>query len=186
MPPLILFRLTDLGTSEERTVLEKAEGFGCHREKSRPPEADVDLVLPTLEVPVGQDFELSLEFVNRSDQRRVVEAYISGNVVFYTGVTSAEFMLREPEVTMKPNESGRSLFFSLNNKIAIRCLIVSMTVVFLAVKESVVVESKKYMKHLVEQANLHFIITGKVKETGQIVTAMKVVALHNPKLSVKV
>ncbi|XP_003975980.2 coagulation factor XIII A chain [Takifugu rubripes] len=147
------------GTSEERTVLEKAEGFGCHREKSRPPEADVDLVLPTLEVPVGQDFELSLEFVNRSDQRRVVEAYISGNVVFYTGVTSAEFMLRDPTVTMKPNET---------------------------VKETVVVESKKYMKHLVEQANLHFIITGKVKETGQIVTAMKVVALHNPKLSVKV
>lgn len=108
--PLILFRITDLGTSEERTVLEKAEGFGCHREKSRPPEADVDLVLPTLEVPLGQDFELSLEFVNRSDQRRVVEAYISGNVVFYTGVSSGEFLLREPTVTMKPNESGRSLF----------------------------------------------------------------------------
>lgn len=53
-------------------------------------------------------------------------------------------------------------------------------------KEPVVIESKKYMKHLVEQANLHFIVTGKVKETGQIVTAMKVVTLHNPKLSVKV
>lgn len=53
-------------------------------------------------------------------------------------------------------------------------------------KESILVESKKYMKHLVEQANLHFIVTGKVKETGQIITAMKVVALHNPKLSVKV
>lgn len=81
---------------------------------------------------------------------------------------------------------GGFFFFSLNNKIAIRCLIVSITVVFSGVKESVVVESKKYMKHLVEQANLHFIVTGKVKETGQIVTAMKVVTLHNPKLSVKV
>lgn len=48
------------------------------------------------------------------------------------------------------------------------------------------VESKKYMKHLVEQASLHFIVTGKVKETGQIVTAMKAVTLHNPKLIVKV
>ena len=54
------------------------------------------------------------------------------------------------------------------------------------VKESVMVESKTYMKHLVEQANLNFIATGKVKETGQIVTAMKVVALHNPKLTVTV
>lgn len=77
-------------------------------------------------------------------------------------------------------------FFSLNNKIAIWCLIVSITVVFLGVKESVVVKSKKYMKHMVEQASLHFIVTGKVKETGQIVTTMKVVTLHNPKLSVKV
>lgn len=48
------------------------------------------------------------------------------------------------------------------------------------------VQSKSYMKHLVEQGNLHFIITGKVKETGQIVTAMKVVTLRAPKLSVKV
>lgn len=53
-------------------------------------------------------------------------------------------------------------------------------------KELVVVESKKYMKSLVEQANLNFIVTGKVKETGQIVTAMKVVTLHNPKLTVTV
>lgn len=104
-----VLQILDLGTSEERTVLEKAEGFGCHREKSGPPEADVDLVLPTLVVPIGQDFELSLEFINRSDQRRVVEAYVSGNVVFYTGVTSTEFLLREPTVTMKPNESGRNL-----------------------------------------------------------------------------
>lgn len=54
------------------------------------------------------------------------------------------------------------------------------------VKELVVVESKSYMKHLVEQANLHFIATGKIKETGQIITAMKVVTLHNPKLKVTV
>lgn len=55
-----------------------------------------------------------------------------------------------------------------------------------AVKELVEVQSKSYMKQLVEQANLHFIVTGKVKETGQIVTAMKVVNLHNPKLIIEV
>lgn len=54
------------------------------------------------------------------------------------------------------------------------------------VEEVVAIESKQYMKRLVEQANLHFIVTGKVKETGQIITAMKVVAMHNPKLSLKV
>lgn len=53
-------------------------------------------------------------------------------------------------------------------------------------KEVAIVESKKYMKRLVEQANLHFIVTGKIRETGQIITAMKVVTLRNPKLIVEV
>lgn len=57
---------------------------------------------------------------------------------------------------------------------------------FTDVKELVVVESKNYMKRLVEQANLHFIVTGKIRETGRIVSAMKVVALQNPKLIVEV
>lgn len=48
------------------------------------------------------------------------------------------------------------------------------------------VESKSYMRDLVEQANLNFIVTGKVNETGQIVTAMKVVTLRNPKIMVEV
>ncbi|XP_034005954.1 coagulation factor XIII A chain [Trematomus bernacchii] len=147
------------GSTEERTVLEKAEEYGCKRDKSELPAADVDLILPTLEVSVGDDFEMSLEFVNRSDERRTVDIYISGSVVFYTGVTSSEFLFRNPTVTIGPNKS---------------------------VKESVTVESKAYMKHLVEQANINFIATGKVQETGQIITAMKVVTLHNPKLTVTV
>lgn len=53
-------------------------------------------------------------------------------------------------------------------------------------KEVFVVESRSYMRKLVEQANLHFMVTGKVKETNQIVSAMKVVTLHNPKLTIKV
>ncbi|XP_062300632.1 coagulation factor XIII A chain [Scomber scombrus] len=147
------------GSNEERTVLVKAEEYGCKREKSSLPVADVDLVLPTLEISVGDDFELNVEFKNRSDERRTVDTYISGSIVYYTGVTSSEFLFRNPTVTVGPNKS---------------------------VKETVVVESKNYMKKLVEQANLNFIVTGKVKETGQIVTAMKVVTLHNPKLTVEV
>lgn len=147
------------GSTEERTVLEKAEEFGCKREQSDPPPADVDLVLPALEVSVGEDFELSVEFVNRSNKPRTVEAYVSGSVVFYTGVMSSEFLFRTPSVTIGANKS---------------------------VKELIEVEARSYMKQLVEQANLNFIVTGKVKETGQIVTAMKVVNLRTPKLTVQV
>ncbi|MEQ2309953.1 hypothetical protein AMECASPLE_003872 [Ameca splendens] len=146
------------GSPEERTVLEKAEEFGCKREKSTPTVADVDVVLPTLEISVGDDFEFSVEFVNCSDQKRTVDAYISGSVVYYTGVSGKEFLLKTPTVTIQAQKS---------------------------VKESMTVESRNYMDHLVEQANLHFIVTGKIRETGRIVTAMKVITLHNPKLTVE-
>lgn len=97
---------------EERTVLEKAEQFGCQREKSNPPQADVDLVLPAVEVRVGDDFELTLELVNRSDQRRVVDAYVSGTVVYYTGVTSSEFLFRDRTLTIGPKKSKSSVSMS--------------------------------------------------------------------------
>ncbi|KAM6909199.1 coagulation factor XIII A chain [Xenentodon cancila] len=147
------------GSNEERTVLEKAEEYGCKRERANPPLADVDLVLPSLEISVGDDFELDLEFVNHSNQRRTVDAYISGSVVYYTGVSGHEFLFKTPTLTIGPQRT---------------------------VKELVVVESKSYMKHLLEQTNLNFIVTGKIKETGQIVTTMKVVILQNPKLTVEV
>lgn len=70
----------------------------------------MDLVLPTLEVTVGNDFELNLEFINRSDQRRVVDIYVSGSVVYYTGVTSTEFLFRDPTVTIGPNKSEEDVF----------------------------------------------------------------------------
>uniref|UniRef100_A0A3Q3MA32 protein-glutamine gamma-glutamyltransferase n=1 Tax=Mastacembelus armatus TaxID=205130 RepID=A0A3Q3MA32_9TELE len=150
------------GSTEERTVLEKAEEYGCKRETSNPPPADVDLVLSTLEISIGDDFEMNLEFVNHSNQQRTVDAYISGSVVYYTGVHSSEFLFRNPKVKIGPNKSER------------------VTQIFL------LIFSSYHIFRLVEQANLHFIVTGKVKETGQIVTATKLVTLHNPKLIVQV
>ncbi|CAL8325749.1 unnamed protein product [Lota lota] len=147
------------GSVEERTVLEKGEVYGCAREQSELPEADVELLLPSLEVAVGDDFQLDLQVVSRSGERRTVDAYVTGSVVYYTGVTSADFLFKTPTVKLEGNQS---------------------------VKEVWQVPARSYMKKLVEQANLHFIATGKVKETGQIITAMKVVALHTPKLSIKV
>ncbi|XP_046896125.1 coagulation factor XIII A chain-like [Hypomesus transpacificus] len=147
------------GSEEERTVMEKAEEFGCNRESVVLPEADVVLELPPLEVRVGEDFHLTLQLTNRSEKRRVVNGYVSGTVVYYTGVTSSEFLFKTPRMTLDPMQTE---------------------------KEVVPVLYKDYQKHLVEQSNLHFIVTGKVKETGQIVTAMRVVALRNPEIIVQV
>ena len=69
------------------------------------PEADVVLELPPLEVRVGEDFHLTLQLTNRSEKRRVVNGYVSGTVVYYTGVTSSEFLFKTPRMTLDPMQS---------------------------------------------------------------------------------
>uniref|UniRef100_A0A665URW3 protein-glutamine gamma-glutamyltransferase n=1 Tax=Echeneis naucrates TaxID=173247 RepID=A0A665URW3_ECHNA len=147
------------GSAEERTVLEKAEEYGCSRDKSDFPVGDVDVILPSLEISMGESFNLTTEFINRSDKKRTVNVYVSGSVVYYTGVISSEFLFETPTVKIGPNKT---------------------------VQEVMEVKSEDYMRKLVDQANLNFIVSGKVLETGQIISAMKVVALRNPKLLVEV
>lgn len=65
----------------------------------------MEVVLPNLEISVGDDLELSVEFSNCSDQKRTVEAYVSGNVVYYTGVSSNEFLFKTPTVTIQAKKS---------------------------------------------------------------------------------
>ncbi|XP_027033999.1 coagulation factor XIII A chain [Tachysurus fulvidraco] len=147
------------GTAEERRVLEKAEEFGCQREKADVPQADVEVEILAREVQRGDDFDLELNFTNHSNHQRVVDIYVSGNVVYYTGVPSAEVIFQTLEVTLEPEQ----------NK-----------------KEKIVVRNADYQSKLVEQGNLNFIATGKVQETGRIITTMSVVTVHNPKLTVQV
>lgn len=94
-----------VGTAEERRVLEKAEEFGCQREQASVPQADVEVEILPLEVQWGEDFDLELQFTNRSSQHRVVNIYISGNVVYYTGVPSAEVIFETPVVKLGPQQS---------------------------------------------------------------------------------
>ncbi|KAA0722821.1 Coagulation factor XIII A chain [Triplophysa tibetana] len=147
------------GTPEERQVLEKAEAFGCQREKSSIPDCDVDVEIPIVEVRVGDKFDLILRFNNRSDQQRTADVYISGTVVYYTGVPSSEIVYKTLKVKLEPQQSK---------------------------EEKVSVRSEDYMHKLVEQGNINIITTGKVKQTGQIITAMKLIHTHKPKLIVKV
>lgn len=69
------------------------------------PQADVEVEILPLEVQRGDDFHLELQFTNHSSQRRVVDIYISGNVVYYTGVPSAEIIFETPVVKLEPQQS---------------------------------------------------------------------------------
>ncbi|KAJ8262588.1 hypothetical protein GJAV_G00168110 [Gymnothorax javanicus] len=147
------------GTEEERTVSEKAEEYGLGRQKVNYPETDVQVEILAQEVSIGDDFLLNLEFKNNSGEHRNINAFVNGYVVYYTGVTSDEIKYKSVKVTLGPRQTERV---------------------------KVDVSSSDYMNKLVEQCNLHFIVTGRIEENNQIVSAMRVVTLHVPKLNIKV
>ncbi|KAJ8386889.1 hypothetical protein AAFF_G00164860 [Aldrovandia affinis] len=147
------------GTAEERTVTAKAEEYGLCRQKVNYPESDVQVEVLAQEVRVGADFQLTLEFKNQSNHRRTIKAFVNGYVVFYTGVTSDEVKYKTLNVTLDPWQTERVI---------------------------VDVDASDYMNKLVEQSNLHFMVTGRVDEGNQIISAMRVITLHTPKLTIEV
>ena len=67
------------------------------------------------------------------------------------------------------------------------CVCVKLCLVcYTVVREVIEVHANDYMMKLVEQTNLHFIVTRKARETGQIVMTKLTVAMRKPKLIVKV
>lgn len=93
------------GSPEERRVLEKAEEFGCQKEKASLPQGDVEVEIPNLDVRVGDNFDVTLQFKNLSDQRRTADVYVTGTVVYYTGVPSAEVVFKTPKIKLDPLQS---------------------------------------------------------------------------------
>uniref|UniRef100_W5N165 protein-glutamine gamma-glutamyltransferase n=2 Tax=Lepisosteus oculatus TaxID=7918 RepID=W5N165_LEPOC len=147
------------GSEEERLATEAAVAYGLKKAEIEAPVTEVDIAVNVQDVQLGSDFILALEFKNKTPHPRTMVIHVSGNIVYYTGVTHAEFKSLTKQVTVKPGETK--------------------TV-------DVEVKSQEYLSHLVEQAMLNFFITGRVNETNQILTAQRVLTLQVPKLTVKV
>ncbi|MBN3308027.1 F13A factor, partial [Amia calva] len=147
------------GSEEERLAMEAAVKYGMSPLSVLLPEADVEMDVHVEDVAIGSDFKLTLQFKNKKAKPRSLNIYVSGNIVFYTGVTRSQFKSKTIEVKVGPLQT--------------------QTV-------EVEVQAREYMNKLVEQAMLHFIITGRINETSQIVTSRSLVTLKVPKLTVKV
>ncbi|XP_053324193.1 coagulation factor XIII A chain [Spea bombifrons] len=160
--------ITDLykfseGTEEERLALEAALMYGVKKEirdgdqlQSVP---DVDMDFQTDNSVFGSDFKVTLAFMNRSSDRYTITAFLTGHIVFYTGVLKAEFMNKNLEVTLEPGSSK--------------------TV-------DVQIRANEYLSKLVEQASLHFFVTARINETKKILAQQKIVALKVPDLRIKI
>ncbi|XP_041103827.1 coagulation factor XIII A chain-like [Polyodon spathula] len=148
------------GTEEERLAVDAAVMYNLKRTQITEQPTVVNMNVRVQDrVFIGNDFNLTLEFKNSTGQHQTLVIYINGNIVFYTGVTKMEFMSKSLEFTLGPWQTKT---------------------------EKVFVEGTKYINKLVDQATLHFIITGRVNDNKQILTAQHVLPLQIPRLTVKV
>ncbi|XP_034284988.1 coagulation factor XIII A chain [Pantherophis guttatus] len=148
------------GTEEERLALETALMYGVKKtvteDVSSSTEVDMNVVIE--DSVLGSDFNVTITFQNKTSRRYTATAYISGNVVFYTGVSKTEFKNDSFDVTLEPMKAETL---------------------------EVLIESSEYMNQLLEQASLHFFVTARVNELQKILARQKTVSLKIPQLHLK-
>lgn len=66
------------------------------------PRSDVNMDFEVEKAVLGRDFKLTITFQNNSPNRYTLSAYLSGNIVFYTGVSKTEFKKETFEVILEP------------------------------------------------------------------------------------
>ncbi|XP_049998301.1 coagulation factor XIII A chain isoform X3 [Alexandromys fortis] len=151
------------GQEEERLALETALMYGAKKAlntegvvKSR---SDVDMDFEVGNAVLGKDFKVTITFQNNSSSLYTILAYLSGNITFYTGVSKKEFKNEAFEMTLEP------LSFK---------------------KKEVLIRASEYMSHLLEQGLLHFFVTARINETGNVLAKQKSTVLTIPKVIIKV
>ncbi|XP_077101534.1 coagulation factor XIII A chain-like [Siphateles boraxobius] len=149
------------GSEKDKQTMKNAENRGIPtRDYLPPPESGgVTLELKAETVKIGDNFKLTLNINNQTSRTCTVNASITGCVAFYTGVTSTTFKIENKAATVNPRSTSKLL---------------------------IDVQAVDYMPYLVEQANLLFVVYGRIVETGQTLSSMRVVTLHPPELTIKV
>lgn len=75
---------------------------------------DVDMDFQVENAILGSNFKVTVTFRNNSHTRYTATAHLSGNIVFYTGVTKNEFKSHTFDVTLEPLACKRGKTLSLS------------------------------------------------------------------------
>ncbi|NXP24158.1 F13A factor, partial [Scytalopus superciliaris] len=150
------------GSDEERLALETAVMYGVKKQSTQDityqPQTDIDMDFQAQKAVLGNDFKVTITFRNRSRNSYTATTYLSGNIVFYTGVTKREFKTHSFSAKLEPSSSSSF---------------------------DVVIKSSEYMSELLEQASFHFFVTARINETGKILAMQKATILEIPALRIK-
>lgn len=100
-----------LGQKEERLALETALMYGVKKplntEGIVKPKSDVSMDFEVGNAMLGKDFKVTITFHNNSPKAYTISGYLSGNIIFYTGVSKEEFKNETLDVTLDPLSSKR-------------------------------------------------------------------------------
>ncbi|KAM9386374.1 protein-glutamine gamma-glutamyltransferase K-like [Pholidichthys leucotaenia] len=149
------------GSEEERIAVETACKYGSKAEACSAPTAqDVSLkVSLDGEGPeMGKDAELNIKLQNSSAEHRKITLHSQVAVMYYTGVHKATVKKDKTDVDLQPNEE-KMLEWTLYYK--------------------------DYKDQLIDQAALMLTISGRVKETKQILVTQFDFRLRSPDLIIK-
>ncbi|XDV46822.1 hypothetical protein PO909_016654 [Leuciscus waleckii] len=156
------------GSERDKQTMRNAENRGAPTRDYLPqpqpqpqpqPEARVTMDIQADTIKMGDNFKLTLNINNQTSRTCTINATITGCVSFYTGVVSTTFKLENKAATVNPQNTS---------------------------KLQINVQAMEYMPYLVEQANLLFVVNGRIQETGQTLSAMRVITLRPPELTIKV
>ncbi|XP_056593618.1 coagulation factor XIII A chain-like [Triplophysa dalaica] len=148
------------GTLKEREAMQMAERRGVAIGDYFPlTEAGVDMELKADVVKMGEDFKLNINIKNQTTEKCTISIILTGCVVFYTGVTSSVFKTENKDATVEPSQTE--------------------TV-------QISIQAAEYMRELVEQSNLLFVVYGHIEELNQSLSTMRVVTLLPPELTIQV
>lgn len=149
------------GTEEERIAVETACRYGTKAEAYTSPTAEdvsLEVSMDGTGPQMGSDAHLTIRLTNSSSENRNISLHSQVAVMYYTGVHKATVRRDKTDVDLLPNEV-KLLEWSL--------------------------EYKDYKDELVDQAALMLTLSGRVKETQQVLATQYSFRLRSPDLTLK-
>uniref|UniRef100_A0A8C7Y953 Protein-glutamine gamma-glutamyltransferase K n=1 Tax=Oryzias sinensis TaxID=183150 RepID=A0A8C7Y953_9TELE len=152
------------GSEEERIAVETACRYGSKADTYASPTAEDVSIKVAMEgegPKMGSDAELLIKLNNSSSETRTVTLHSQLAVMYYTGVNKATVQKDKVEVELPPNEGKKTTL--------------EWSMIYNAYKDQ-----------LVDQAALMLTLSGRVKETQQVLATQFSFRLRTPDLIIKV
>lgn len=110
-----LFPICFAGTDEERLALETALMYGVKKSHTQDvvSTAEVDMDFSVEDSTIGSDITVNITFRNNTPNLYTATSYLSGNIVFYTGVPKAEFKNHSFDVKLEPMKGKARICFCI-------------------------------------------------------------------------